>query len=128
MVTKNIMLTCRKVFSLHHGVRGEALEQEVHIGILVVFAAVQGRGKRLVGARIHFPAAATRALTQFFEILLLTESIVLSSQRKWNRGASGWWMFCRPTLRLRQTLSITLTYLQMTHCTQADDNAGYEIS
>ena len=109
MVTKNIMLTCGKVFSLHHGVGGEALEQEVHIGVLVVFAAVQGRGKRLVGARIHFPAAAPRALTQFFEILLLTESIVLSSQRKWNIGArqihfvahtlkSGWLMFCTPML------------------------------
>jgi hypothetical protein len=82
MDIKNIMLTCRKVFSLHHGVGGEALEQEVHIGVLVVFASVQGRGKRLVGARIHFPAAAPRALTQFFKILLLTESIVLSSQRK----------------------------------------------
>jgi hypothetical protein len=90
------MLTCRKVFSLNHGVGGETLEQEVHIGILVVFAAVQGRGKRLIGARIHFPAAASRALTQFFEILLLTESIVLSSQNKWNRGASGWLMFCIP--------------------------------
>ncbi len=77
MVIKNIMLTCRKVFSLHHGVGGETLEQEVHIGVLVVFAAVQRRGKRLVGARIHFPAAASRALTQFFEILLLIESIFL---------------------------------------------------
>jgi hypothetical protein len=75
------MLTCRKVFSLNHGVGGEALEQEVHNGVLVVFASVQRRGKRLVGARIHFPAAAPCALPQFFEILLLMESIVLSSQR-----------------------------------------------